>query len=84
MAEKLVTESRGTLTATVALDSSLATHHVVAATVVHEAWVDCIAIVAIASITPLADTFALQERIISILKSYQSILIYYPKKGLKI
>lgn len=30
-----------------------------AAAVVHEAWVDCIAIVAIASITPLADTFAL-------------------------
>lgn len=55
-----------------------------AAAVVHEAWVDCIAIVAIASITPLADTFALQERGISILKTYQSILIYYPEKDLKI
>ena len=48
-------------------DTTLATHQVMAATVVHEAWVDCITVVAITSITPLADTLALQERDISIL-----------------
>lgn len=38
-----------------------------AATIVHEARVDRITAVAIASITPLADTLALQERDISVL-----------------
>lgn len=38
-----------------------------AATIVHEARVDGITVVAITSITPLADTLALQERDISVL-----------------
>jgi len=53
-----------------------------AATVVHEAWVDCITVVAIASITPLADTLALQEGDISVLQTYQCPQLL-PKKSLR-
>lgn len=46
-------------------ESSVTTHQVMAATIVHEARVDGITAVAIASIAPLADTLALQERYFS-------------------
>lgn len=59
-------------------DSSLNTHQVMAATIVHEARVDGITAVAITSVTPLADTLALQKDI-SVLQTYQSILINHPK-----
>lgn len=65
--ETAVTGNRGTFTAMLA---SSATHQVMAATVVHEAWVDCIAVVAIASITSLTDTLTLQERNISDLSEH--------------
>lgn len=80
MAAKALSGSTGTSTAMPVLDSSLATHQVMAATIVHKTWVDCIAVVAIASITSLADTLALQERDISFLETYHSILICYPKE----
>lgn len=47
-----------------------------AATIVHEARVDGITAVAITSITPLADTLALQEGDISVLQTYQSIFTW--------
>lgn len=52
------------------MPASSATHQVMAAAVVQETWVDCIAVVAITSITSLADTLTLQERDISDLSEH--------------